>query len=315
MRNPIDSETRNELIDKIIKTYELTSEDIAETVELYYECQKLRIMHANKEPSEAAKLRAMHKEKKKKKDSDEPSTMAEWFDKWLKFGEAVMHGKLKQWVESAESPQETKWAYDQDGIGPVLAAGLAAHIDVTKAASISSLWRFSGQDPTADRKVKGQKLAYNGRLKTLCWKIGESFVKVSGREGAFYGKWYAKFKSDEVSRNENGLYTAQAARELANKKIKDAATKAKLQSGKLTDGHLHARAKRRAVKLFLAHYWGEGRESRGLPVRAPFSIAVLGHDGYIARDGEVPDDQKKRENGNEASLSDGEGAGQTSAKK
>jgi hypothetical protein len=276
MRTPLITETRNELINKIIKTYELKSEDIAETVELYYECQKLRIMHANKEPSETAKLRAMHKE-----DEQWPSTMAQWLDAWLKFGEKVMLSKLQQWVESDKSPQETKWAYDQDGIGPVLAAGLAAHVDVTKADSISSLWRFAGQDPTADRKVKGVKLPYNGRLKTLCWKIGESFVKVSGREGAFYGHWYAKFKSDEVSRNENGLYTAQAARELANKKIKDAATKAKLQSGKLTDGHLHARAKRRAVKLFLSHYWGEGRAARELPVRAPFAIAVLKHDGTI----------------------------------
>jgi hypothetical protein len=267
----IDTEIRNELIDEIIKTYELRSEDVAETVELYYDCQKLRIMHANK------------------KGSEPPSPMVKWLNKWLETGEKVMLGKLKQWIESELSPAESKWAYDQDGIGPVLAAGLAAHVDVTKADSISSLWRFAGQDPTADRKVKGVKLPYNGRLKTLCWKIGESFVKVSGRESAFYGHWYAKFKSDEVSRNENGLYVTQAARELANKKIKDAPTKAKLQSGKLTDGHLHARAKRRAVKLFLAHYWGRGREARGLPVRAPYAITVLKHDGMI----DPPPDEKE----------------------
>ncbi|PYX53911.1 MAG: hypothetical protein DMG76_23710 [Acidobacteria bacterium] len=259
----IGAEIRNELIDQIIKTYELRSEDIAETVELFYDCQKLRIMHANKKGSEPS------------------SPMVQWLGKWLETGEKVIHGKLKEWIESEQSPSESRWAYAQAGIGPVLASGLAAHIDVTKADSISSLWRFAGQDPTADRKVKGTKSPYNGRLKTLCWKIGESFVKVSGRESAFYGHWYAKFKSDEVSRNENGLYSAQAQRELANKKIKDAPTKAKLQSGKLTDGHLHARAKRRAVKLFLAHYWTEGRKARNLPVRAPYSIAILKHDAMI----------------------------------
>jgi hypothetical protein len=255
------TETRSELLTKIVKTLALKSHEIGEMVELYYDSQHLRIQHANKERTEP------------------PSELAEWLDFWTHAGEAVISGALKRWILSEESPAETKWAFDQIGIGPVIAAGLAAHIDVEKASSISSVWKFAGLAPGADKKVKGQKLPYNSRLKTLCWKLGESFVKVSGKEGAFYGQLYAEFKSEEIKRNEEGQYAEAAKRELASKRITEKATKERLLSGKLTDGHLHARAKRRAVKIFLAHYWSKGREGRGLPVRDPYPITILGHDG------------------------------------
>jgi hypothetical protein len=259
------TETRSELLTKIVRTLELKTHEIAEMVELYYDSQTLRIAHANKERTEP------------------PSELAEWLDFWCKAGESVINGALKRWLESEESPPEAKWAFAQIGIGPVLASGLSAHIDLAKANSVSAVWKFAGLAPGFDRKVKGQKLPYNARLKTLCWKLGESFVKVSGKEGATYGKLYAQFKAEEVHRNEAGLYKEAAARELAGKKFKaeDSVTKKRLLGGMLSDAHLHARAKRRAVKIFLSHYWAQGREGRGLPVTDPYPIAILGHDGKI----------------------------------
>jgi hypothetical protein len=258
------TETRSELITKIVRTLALKTPEIAEMVELYYDCQGLRIQHSNRDRSEP------------------PSELAQWLDFWNHAGELVISNALKRWVESDDSPAECKWAYEQIGIGPVIASGLAAHIDVVKAPSISAVWKFAGLAPGYDRKVKGQKLAYNARLKVLCWKAGESFVKVSGKEGATYGKLYAEFKREEIARNEGGKYAAAAAKELTSKKIRDKETKAKLEGGKLTDAHLHARAKRRAVKIFLSHYYTRGREARGLPVRDPYVATVLGHDGIIA---------------------------------
>jgi hypothetical protein len=259
------TETRSELITKIVRTLQLKTHEIGEMVELYYDSQHIRIQHANKERTEP------------------PSELAEWLEFWTHAGETVIQGALKRWVESDDSPAEAKWAYDQIGIGPVLASGLAAHIDVTKADSISAVWKFAGQAPGFDRKVKGTKLPYNARLKTLCWKLGESFVKVSGKEGAIYGRLYAEFKAEEIRRNEAGLYKEAAARELAAKKFKaeDSVTKKRLKEGKLSDAHLHARAKRRAVKIFLAHYYMEGRKARGLTVREPYATTILGHDGLI----------------------------------
>jgi hypothetical protein len=257
--------SRNELIRKITETVVLKEHEIAEIVSLYYDCQDLRIAHANKKRTEP------------------PSPLVQWLDFWLTAGEKVIHGKLANWVQSDEAPPEAQWAYAQIGIGPIIAAGLAAHIDVAKANYISSLWKFAGLAPGFDRRVKGVKLPYNAQLKVLCWKAGESFVKVSGKEGATYGKLYAQFKAQEIQRNESGAYKGAAKGELEKKKFKveDSVTKKRLLAGMLSDAHLHARAKRRAVKMFLAHYWAKGREGKGLPVHNPYPIDIMGHSGKI----------------------------------
>ena len=54
------------------------------------------------------------------------------------------------------------------------------------------------------------------------------------------------------------------------------------QKGILPDGHIHARAKRYAVKLFLAHLhsvWYEIEFGREPPL--PYAIAILGHAHHI----------------------------------
>lgn len=258
--------TKSELLDKILLTAKIKEGEIAELVELYYDAQGFRLRNLNRDRSE------------------EPSLLVKWLGKWLGIGERGIYKTLRNWVESEDSPLDVKWSYSQDGIGPVLACGLSAHIDFAKAETISSLWKFAGQAPGFDRKIKGQKLTYNSRLKVLCWKVGESFVKVSGRQTSVYGQLYLRFKSEEVRKNEAGLYQDAAKKELASKKFKeekDSVARKRLLAGKLSDAHLHARAKRKTVKIFLSHLWCKGREVRGMSVSEPYSIDILGHQGKI----------------------------------
>ena len=42
-------------------------------------------------------------------------------------------------------------------------------------------------------------------------------------------------------------------------------------------GHRYAAAKRKVVKVFLAHYWMKSRELKGLPIEHPF---IMGRDGH-----------------------------------
>lgn len=255
--------TRNDLIDEIVKAYEVEASGVARIVELYYDCQEHRKRHAAK------------------KRTEEKRELDKWFDDYLQFGEVLIQKKLQKWVETG-APAESQWAYGVYGIGPVLAAGLAAHIDVTKADSPSAVWKFAGLAPGFDKRVKKQKLPFNGRLKTLCWKVGDSFVKFSGQEECFYGKIYREFKAEEIRRNESGHYKEAAAEQLRIKDWKDdTITKARLLEGKLSDKHLDMKARRRVVKIFLTHYWKKGREARNLPVRPPYAQACLGHDGII----------------------------------
>lgn len=144
-----------------------------------------------------------------------------------------------------------QWAMAQRGIGPVITAGLLAHIDITKAPTVGHIWRFAGLDPTL-KWEKGQKRPYNADLKQICWHIGQCFMKQSNDPDCFYGRLYRQRKQFEIERNESGC-NVEKAKEF---RISEGATKAvkdKLKTGRLPDFNIDARARRYAVKIFLSH--------------------------------------------------------------
>ncbi len=161
--------------------------------------------------------------------------------------EKALKAPLQQF---AGSTVEGKWALEQYGIGPVLAAGLLAHIDITKAPTAGSVWRYAGLDPTQTWE-KGQKRPFNAELKTLCWKIGQSFMKFSGKEDCFYGQLYKQDKARRIEKNNAGDYSDFAKSILEKKNFKVNQTRAKLETGKLSDAQIDAQALRFAVKIFL----------------------------------------------------------------
>ena len=143
------------------------------------------------------------------------------------------------------------WLKSVHGIGPVIAAGLMAHIDINIAKTAGHIWRFAGLDPTQVWE-KGQKRPWNAALKTLTWKVGQSFMKFSGSEDCFYGIVYKERKAFEVARNESGGNAARAAELLPKFKTTTDAHK-HLKEGRLPPAQIDARARRYAVKLFLSH--------------------------------------------------------------
>jgi hypothetical protein len=178
-----------------------------------------------------------------------------------------------------------RWARSIHGIGPKIAAGMLAHIDLSRTQTAGQLWAFAGLDPTKEWK-KGEKRPWNARLKRLCWIIGESFVKVSGNEDAFYGRIYRERKELETAKNAAGDYADQAAQVLDRKRFRaDTDARKAYEAGILPKAHIHARAKRYAVKLFLAHYFEIGCKLDGRTAPAPYAVAHLGHAHYIAPPG------------------------------
>lgn len=205
----------------------------------------------------------------------EPHEVLRWLLAQFETLEKQVKGSLD--VYSASDPTGS-WARSVMGIGPVIAAGLLAHIDIEKARTAGAIWRYAGLDPTVEWK-KGERRPWNAQLKTLCWKIGESFVKTSTRDGAFYGQIYSERKELETRRNEAGEFGDQAAAKLEKFKIGKSTDAFKAYStGMLPPAHIHSRAKRYAVKLFLAHYhevaW---RERFGTAPPLPYSIAQQEH--------------------------------------
>jgi len=127
------------------------------------------------------------------------------------------------------------------------------------------------------------KRPWNASLKVLCWKIGESFVKVKGRPTDFYGHLYETRKLQEQQNNDKGLNAERAAAILKAKRIGRATEAYKAYSqGLLPPAHIHARAKRWAVKLFLAHLQHVMWEAKyQTPPPFPYVIEKLGHTGVI----------------------------------
>jgi hypothetical protein len=215
----------------------LTLGEVRYLVDYYYTIQNDRI-------------RAGH-QAQKMMEGDKPHDLVAW----LSQNTELLEGQIKRALDAyTDSMPMGRWAKSIHGIGPILAAGLMAHIDITKAPTVGHIWRFAGLDPTV-RWEKKAKRPWNAQLKTLCWKIGESFVKVSGNEKALYGQLYKERKEIEQTKNDAGEFATQAADYLTRFKIgKDTDAYAAYSVGKLPPAHVHARAKRWAVKLFLSHW-------------------------------------------------------------
>jgi hypothetical protein len=245
---------------------DLGREEVRGLVDLYYRLQEHRIALGN-QGSALAK-------------AERPTALLDHFHGQLATLERQVTSALDAWTSSDAG---ASWARSQVGIGPILAAGCVAHIDITRARTAGAIWRFAGLDPTV-RWGKGEKRPWNAEFKVLCWKIGDSFVKVSGRDDAFYGQMYRERKAYELARDERGGNTDTAARTLSERKIQDAPTRAVYDSGHLPAGRLDLRARRWATKLFLAHLFEVMYEDHhGEPAPSPYPIAQMGHVHRVER--------------------------------
>jgi len=184
------------------------------------------------------------------------------------------------------------------GIGPMLAAGLIAYIDdIEKFEHVSSLWQYCGYgmnrfcpeckkptfleveystgkkakklhphekcpicgnqtNPIVQKRISGYQSNWNDKLKVLAWKAGTSFVKQSASRSK-YRKLY-----DKVKKEEHKLHPKRITKD---SKIL------------YNDGHLHNRAMRKVVKIFLAHLWQTWRRQEGLEATEPYAKQLLNH--------------------------------------
>lgn len=267
-------------------------------------------------------------------ESQEPNSVLSWY--------ADQNGVMERQVARAldkytQAHLMGSWMRNVKGIGPVLSAGLLAHIDIKQAPTAGHIWRYSGLDSTsiwvstevAAKWIKEQtvplrdavdlaakhfgrnpatllRLAttdregnevnltvttlskaisrrpWNAKMKTLCWKIGQSFMKLSNDPECYYGQVYRARKTWEIEQNAAGKYAAQAAEGAARVGTKTIAY-SHYKDGHLPPGHIDARARRYAVKLFLSHLHDEWyRREFGKEPPLPYPIAILGHAHYIA---------------------------------
>lgn len=204
-------------------------------VDLYYAVQEFRKSAANQVRSA---------------EEDEPNRVLEWvFESTRRLEENVK----KSLGEFAASYRVGAWLQSITGIGPVLSAGFLTHLDVRKSKTAGGFNRFAGLDPTV-RWEKGQKRPWNARLKVLCFKAEDCFVKFCNHKDDHYGQLYVKRKEYETARNESGALADRAAAALQAKRLgKETEARKHYEAGRLPPAHIHARAMRWTGKIFLSH--------------------------------------------------------------
>jgi len=282
----------------------LTLNEARFLVDLYYTIQKYRI-RTNNQLRGGKKAEAFESEAAEAEDNEsfalpagedgKPNALIAFFGRNYETTEHDIKVVLEKY---AKSKPICRWMMSITGIGPIIAAGLYAHIDIKKANSAGAICKFAGVAPGFDKLVKGQKSPFNKSLKTLVWKIGESFLKQSGRESDVYGHILLARREYETAKNENGEYADEAAADLKGKNIKSAELKKSLEAGKLTAGHILQRSKRYAAKMFLSHLFIAWKTlDTGEKPAAPYPLAILGHkDEILVPNWEIIEDELRKEN-------------------
>ena len=124
------------------------AQEVRYLVDTYYQMQERRKASANQVLSLGT--------------TEEPAALIDFIGALDSFSET----KTRQMLQAyAEGKRDATWAMSITGIGPVIAAGLAAHIDIKEAPTAGHVWRFAGLDPT--QKWGGRKASKEVMAKWL----------------------------------------------------------------------------------------------------------------------------------------------------
>jgi len=188
----------------------------------------------------------------------------------------LLEKEIKDYIEVSirDIPIRVKFLSTVKGIGAILGGGLIAYLDPHKADHASSFWKYCGlhvENGKAVKRQKGVKLGFNVHLRTLMWKIADSFVK---QRTPFYRDVYDNTKESEniklgnpIKNPKNCPMYAECSQRLTTTAKRKGTTKKKMPCKK----HIDYRARRKMVKRFLADLWGAWRALEGLPVTEPYS--------------------------------------------
>lgn len=155
------------------------------------------------------------------------------------------------------------WGKHVKGLGAFSMGKLLGFIDIEKDTTVSKLWRYAGFNP-GEKREAGEKLHFNMKLKSLCWRIAGNLLKAKGKYYLYYLQQKTTYQKRFGDEGKNII----------------PAHKGKEKEGEIYEGHIHLMALRKMIKLFLSHLWAVWRTSEGLPVTQPYAIDKLEHQTY-----------------------------------
>jgi hypothetical protein len=190
---------------------------------------------------------------------------AEDFEEWL-------NQEVRQAVKSHPA---YPWFSRVKGIGDLNIGKVIAKVDISRAQTVSALWRYAGYavfDGKAERREAGKKSHHNQDLKTMCWRLAKSLIRANGK----YADLYRREKEKAAGRlDARGIKIVPAA-DLPKEKGKKIETEELLSLG-----HHDNMAMRKMIKIFLSHLWIVWRQAENLSVSKPYAQQIQGHDHYL----------------------------------
>ncbi|MFA5790725.1 MAG: hypothetical protein WC976_06665 [Caldisericia bacterium] len=165
------------------------------------------------------------------------------------------------------------WYSRVKGIGLENIAKVVGLVDINKCPHVSSLWQFAGygkdkETGETQRREKGKKLSYCSQLRMTCWRLGSSLLRANGK----FKEYYDKEKEILVQR-----FTNEGKKIVPSAELPKVNGKHVENDKVIAEGHIHAMAFRKMIKLFLQFLWLEWRKGVNLPVSEPYAIGKLGH--------------------------------------
>lgn len=149
---------------------------------------------------------------------------------------------LKKLEEVVTKTEEWKWMKDVNGLGVITAGLLLGKVQIDKANTVSSLWKYLGYDP--GKKNPGKSRMFKSALYTPV-----SIMIMKKDPPSPYRQDY------DAARNQ-----------ITEKHGKVGA---------------HGKALHRVTKLWLAHLWETWRRNEGLSVVGPYAQVHMKHTGII----------------------------------
>lgn len=260
---------------------------LSDLVETYLDIQKNRVAIGNRISA------------RERRGLDVPFGLVRSYEA-LRREEELLARDIKEHMKELEVPIYDLWLKNIRGVAELLSAQLLAKIkDIGRFKHVSNLYSYSGYgvfNGVIQSPKKKSKTNYRRDLKTILHKIGDNILM--GKD-PYYRAYYEYFKKKEEKKNKPrkvpltedvmGEYLARDIPELdlkAGTIIKKRVYRMLKRAGYkeveivLSKGHIHMRAKRKMIKLFLAHLYEVWRRLEGLPVDVPYSIA-RNYDAYI----------------------------------
>lgn len=181
--------------------------------------------------------------------ADDPLFASLW--EHARASEELIENAMKQWCK--EHPVWESFGSHVAGCHPMSLAAVMSRADITRCETVSQFWAHFGFRP-GQKRTQGATLDFDPVGRTWCWRLGTNLLMAKGK---FY-EHYLRRKEYETKRFEGHIVKAKKGE--------------KVPEGAITELHIHSRAMRHMIKLFLSMLWAVWRESEGLSVTVPYSL-------------------------------------------